>query len=133
MTTERGRQLRVGIRSLIAGTVMHGTHLPLRTWFLAAYLLATHSNGMSACNSDGYSMCLTGDCYSLGKTTCLGHRAVAQSRLAGEENGRLASTTKMASSSRSVVPPLNTSIGVSAPCPVIVMPASVYVTPCGVF
>jgi hypothetical protein len=27
---------------------MHGTHLPLRTWFLAAYLLATHSNGMSA-------------------------------------------------------------------------------------
>lgn len=34
--------------SLIAGTVMHGTHLPLRIWFLAAYLLATHSNGMSA-------------------------------------------------------------------------------------
>lgn len=27
---------------------MHGTHLPLRTWFLVAYLLATHSNGMSA-------------------------------------------------------------------------------------
>ncbi len=27
---------------------MHRTHLPLRTWFLAAYLLATHSNGMSA-------------------------------------------------------------------------------------
>lgn len=25
-----------------------GTHLPMRTWFLAAYLLATHSNGMSA-------------------------------------------------------------------------------------
>lgn len=34
--------------SLIAGTVMHGTHLPLRKWFLAAYFLATHSNGMSA-------------------------------------------------------------------------------------
>lgn len=27
---------------------MHGTHLPLRKWFLAAYLMATHSNGMSA-------------------------------------------------------------------------------------
>jgi hypothetical protein len=27
---------------------MHGTHLPLRKWFLAAYLVATHSNGMSA-------------------------------------------------------------------------------------
>lgn len=26
---------------------MHGTHLPLRKWFLAAYLVATHSNGMS--------------------------------------------------------------------------------------
>lgn len=34
--------------SLIAGTVMHGTHLPLRKWFLAAYLMATHSNGISA-------------------------------------------------------------------------------------
>lgn len=27
---------------------MHGTHLPLRKWFLAAYLVATHSNGISA-------------------------------------------------------------------------------------
>lgn len=27
---------------------MHGTHLPLRKWFLAAYFVATHSNGMSA-------------------------------------------------------------------------------------
>ena len=34
--------------SLISGTIMHGTHLPLRKWFLAAYFLATHSNGMSA-------------------------------------------------------------------------------------
>ncbi len=34
--------------SVIAGTVMHGTHLPLRTWFIAAYLVATHSNGISA-------------------------------------------------------------------------------------
>lgn len=27
---------------------MHGTHLPLRTWFLAAHLITTHSNGISA-------------------------------------------------------------------------------------
>ena len=27
---------------------MHRTHLPLRTWFLAAHLIATHSNGISA-------------------------------------------------------------------------------------
>ena len=27
---------------------MHRTHLPLRTWFLAAHLMATHSNGISA-------------------------------------------------------------------------------------
>ena len=33
--------------SLIAGTVMHGTHLPLRKWFIAAFLVATHSNGIS--------------------------------------------------------------------------------------
>ena len=27
---------------------MHGSKLPLRLWFLAAYLMATHSNGISA-------------------------------------------------------------------------------------
>lgn len=34
--------------SLIVGTVMQGTHLPLRKWFIAAYLMATHSNSISA-------------------------------------------------------------------------------------
>ena len=34
--------------SVTAGTVMHRSHLPLRTWFLAAHLLAAHSNGISA-------------------------------------------------------------------------------------
>src|SRR5256885_17235102 len=31
-----------------AGTALHGSHLPLRTWFLAAWLVATHRNGISA-------------------------------------------------------------------------------------
>ena len=34
--------------SVTAGTVMHRSHLPLRTWFLAAHIVATHSNGISA-------------------------------------------------------------------------------------
>ena len=34
--------------SVTAGTVLHGSHLPLRTWFLAAWLVATHRNGISA-------------------------------------------------------------------------------------
>src|SRR5947209_16683745 len=34
--------------SVTAGTVLHGSHLGLRTWFLAAWLVATHENGMSA-------------------------------------------------------------------------------------
>src|SRR5918911_1202855 len=34
--------------SVTAGTVLHGSHLPLRTWFLAAWLAATHKNGISA-------------------------------------------------------------------------------------
>ena len=34
--------------SVTAGTVLHGSHLPLRTWFLAAGLMATHANGISA-------------------------------------------------------------------------------------
>jgi hypothetical protein len=34
--------------SATAGTVLHGSHLPLRFWFLAAWLVATHRNGISA-------------------------------------------------------------------------------------
>ena len=34
--------------SLTAGTVMHRSKLPLTTWFWAAHVMATHSNGMSA-------------------------------------------------------------------------------------
>ena len=34
--------------SVTAGTIMHASKLPLRTWFLAAFLMATHSNGISA-------------------------------------------------------------------------------------
>ena len=34
--------------SATAGTIMHRTKLPLRAWFCAAHLMATHSNGMSA-------------------------------------------------------------------------------------
>lgn len=34
--------------SVIAGTVMHGTHLPVRQWFWAAYLVATYTPGISA-------------------------------------------------------------------------------------
>jgi hypothetical protein len=34
--------------SVTAGTVMHGTRTPLRPWFWAAYLVATHHPGISA-------------------------------------------------------------------------------------
>ena len=34
--------------SVTAGTVLHGTRLPLRDWFSAAYLVATHTPGISA-------------------------------------------------------------------------------------
>lgn len=34
--------------SVTAGTVMHGSKLSLTVWFWAAYLMATHSNGLSA-------------------------------------------------------------------------------------
>jgi transposase-like protein len=34
--------------SVTAGTVMHKTHTPLRRWFWAAYLVATHTPGISA-------------------------------------------------------------------------------------
>lgn len=34
--------------SITAGTALHRSKLPLQTWFWAAHLMATHSNGMSA-------------------------------------------------------------------------------------
>ena len=34
--------------SVTAGTVMHRSKLPLTTWFWAAHMMTTHSNGMSA-------------------------------------------------------------------------------------
>jgi hypothetical protein len=34
--------------SVTAGTMMHGSKLPLTVWFWAAYLMATHSNGIAA-------------------------------------------------------------------------------------
>ena len=34
--------------SVTAGTILHRSKLPLTTWFWAAHLMATHSNGMSA-------------------------------------------------------------------------------------
>ena len=34
--------------SVTAGTVLHGSKLKLSVWFWAAYLMATHSNGISA-------------------------------------------------------------------------------------
>jgi hypothetical protein len=33
--------------SVTAGTILHRTHFPLREWFGAAYLVATHTPGMS--------------------------------------------------------------------------------------
>jgi hypothetical protein len=34
--------------AVTAGTVLHRSHLPLKVWFTAAWLVATHKNGMSA-------------------------------------------------------------------------------------
>src|SRR3954447_433102 len=34
--------------SVTAGTVLHRTHVPLRLWFAAAYLVTTHTPGVSA-------------------------------------------------------------------------------------
>lgn len=34
--------------SVTAGTVMHRSHLPLKTWFAAIHIVTSHSNGISA-------------------------------------------------------------------------------------
>ena len=31
-----------------AGTIMHRSHLPLKTWFMAVHIVTSHSNGISA-------------------------------------------------------------------------------------
>jgi hypothetical protein len=39
--------------SVTSGTVMHGSKLPLTLWFWTAYLVASHSNGLSALQLKG--------------------------------------------------------------------------------
>ena len=34
--------------SVSAGTIMHRSHLPLKTWFMAIHIVTSHSNGISA-------------------------------------------------------------------------------------
>ena len=34
--------------SVTAGTVIHGSHLPLKAWFTAIHIMTSHSNGISA-------------------------------------------------------------------------------------
>jgi len=34
--------------SVTAGTIMHGSHLPLKAWFTAIHIVTSHSNGISA-------------------------------------------------------------------------------------
>ena len=34
--------------SVTAGTIMHRSHLPLKTWFMAVHIVTSHSNGISA-------------------------------------------------------------------------------------
>lgn len=36
-------------QALTSGTPMHRSHIPLRKWFLAAYLVANDKRGVSAC------------------------------------------------------------------------------------
>ena len=38
--------------SLTAGTILASTKLPLRTWFLAMYLMTQTKNGISACRGN---------------------------------------------------------------------------------
>ena len=48
---QKSTLLRAGCRrqtSVTAGTILHASKLPLTVWFWAAYLMATHSNGISA-------------------------------------------------------------------------------------
>jgi hypothetical protein len=39
--------------SVTAGTVMHASHLPLKTWFTAIHIVSSHSNGVSALQLQG--------------------------------------------------------------------------------
>ena len=33
---------------MTAGTIMHRSHLPLKTWFMAVHIVTSYSNGISA-------------------------------------------------------------------------------------
>ena len=60
-------------------------------------------------------------------------RPQVQGNCAGDENGLVASTTNNASSRKSPDPLLDTTIGVSPPCPTMLWPAETRASPCWVF
>ena len=56
-----------------------------------------------------------------------------QGMVVGDEKGLVASATNITSAFRSLVPLLDTCIGMPGPCPGMTWPASTWLTPCGVF
>jgi hypothetical protein len=79
--------------SVTAGTVMHGSKLPLTAWFWAAYLMATHSNGISALQLQkqlglgSYKSCIT---YTAGESRPLNlsiNDSIIVKGLAGQVTG----------------------------------------------
>lgn len=68
---------------------MHGSKLPLTAWFWAAYLLATHSDGISACNSATNSAsALTSRRWLLCAKLRRGHRRAGLLDQAGPRRGQ---------------------------------------------
>ena len=56
--------------SVTAGTILHASKLPLTVWFWAAYLMATHSNGISACSSRNSSVSALTAALGCSPTSC---------------------------------------------------------------
>src|SRR6202000_485560 len=52
---ENGKRFKCGNKlcykkySVTVGTVFHGSHIPLSTWFPAVYLISAHKKGISSC------------------------------------------------------------------------------------
>ena len=69
--------------SVTAGTILHASKLPLTVWFWAAYLMATHSNGISACSSRNSSVSALTAALGCSPTSCAPAWATPSATLSG--------------------------------------------------
>ena len=101
--------------SLTAGTIFHGTHLPLTTWFLDIYLLTQRKSGISALQLSRELGVAYNTAWKLKHKLQVMHERVTRER-SSPDASRWMTTTSAVNGRESAGAALSTSSRLSPPC-----------------